>query len=132
MIGFIALYTSTARNYRQYSPVDILHTFQFTVTHTLGFSVFTSRILVTDLSQSHCHFKSHMESSSQSLVPILAIILQLPIPKTRLNSIPSSYLGRLASRNSTLHFPTRLLFSTAENFLITTLHVSNGKHNLYC
>jgi hypothetical protein len=37
----------------------------------------------------------------------LAIILQLTIPNTRLNSIPllpSSYPGRLASRNSTLHF----------------------------
>jgi hypothetical protein len=36
----------------------------------------------------------------------LAIILQLQIPKTRLNSIllfPSSYPGRLASRSSTLH-----------------------------
>jgi hypothetical protein len=33
----------------------------------------------------------------------LATILQLTIPKTRLNSIPSSYLGRLASRISTLH-----------------------------
>jgi hypothetical protein len=34
----------------------------------------------------------------------LATILQLPIPKTRLNStplLPSSYPGRLASRNST-------------------------------
>jgi hypothetical protein len=43
---------------------------------------------------------------------LLAIILQLPIPKTPLSSIPllpSSYPGRLASRNSTLHF--RLLFS---------------------
>jgi hypothetical protein len=39
--------------------------------------------------------------------PFLAIILQLIIPKTRLNStslLPSSYPGRLASRNSTLHF----------------------------
>jgi hypothetical protein len=38
--------------------------------------------------------------------------LQLPIPKTRLNSIPllpSSYPGRLASRNSTLHLTTLLL-----------------------
>jgi hypothetical protein len=37
----------------------------------------------------------------------LAVFLQLPTPKTRLNSIPllpSSYPGRLASRNSTLHF----------------------------
>jgi hypothetical protein len=38
--------------------------------------------------------------------PFLAIILQAPIPKTRLISIPllrSSYLGGLPSRNSTLH-----------------------------
>jgi hypothetical protein len=40
---------NTTRNYRQYSPVADLHTFQFTVTHALGFPVFTSRILATDL-----------------------------------------------------------------------------------
>jgi hypothetical protein len=34
-----------------------LHTFQVTVKHVLGFSFFTSRILATDLSQSHCKFK---------------------------------------------------------------------------
>jgi hypothetical protein len=49
------------------------------------FSVFTSHILVTDLSQPNS---------------FLAIILQLPIPKTLLNSTP----GRLASRSSTLRF----------------------------
>jgi hypothetical protein len=38
----------TALDYRQYSAVAILHPFQFTVTHALGFSVFTSRILATD------------------------------------------------------------------------------------
>jgi hypothetical protein len=46
-----------------------------------------------------------MESSQPN--SFLVIILQLPIPKTRLNSIPllpSSYPGRLASRNSTLRF----------------------------
>jgi hypothetical protein len=39
----------TARNYRQCSTIAILHTLQFTVTHALGSSVFTSRILATDL-----------------------------------------------------------------------------------
>jgi hypothetical protein len=34
-------------DYRQYSTITDLHTLQFTVTHTLGFSVFTSRILAT-------------------------------------------------------------------------------------
>jgi hypothetical protein len=59
----------------------------------------------------------------------LAIILQLPIPKTRLNSIPllpSSYPGRLASRNSTNS-------SQLNSFFITTLHGPRRKHRMiYC
>jgi hypothetical protein len=39
----------TTRDYRQYSAIVDLHTLQFTVTHALGLSVFTSRILATDL-----------------------------------------------------------------------------------
>jgi hypothetical protein len=35
--------------YNQYSAINDLHTFQFTVAHALGFSVSTSRILATDL-----------------------------------------------------------------------------------
>jgi hypothetical protein len=35
--------------YRQYSVIVDLHTFQFTVAHTLEFPVFTSRLLATDL-----------------------------------------------------------------------------------
>jgi hypothetical protein len=56
----------------------------------------------------------------------LAIILQLPIPKTRLNSIPllpSSYLSRLTSPNSTHFF-------SAELFLINNLHGPPRKHSL--
>jgi hypothetical protein len=49
MIGFIAPYTFSTQNCRQYMAIAILHTFQFAVTHSLGFSVFTSRLLVTDL-----------------------------------------------------------------------------------
>jgi hypothetical protein len=47
--------------------------FQFTVTHALGFSVFPSRIQVTDLSQSNCNFKSHMKSSFHRLIPFLPL-----------------------------------------------------------
>jgi hypothetical protein len=49
MIEFIATYTFTTRDYRQYSAIADLHTLQFTVPHALGFSDFTSRILATDL-----------------------------------------------------------------------------------
>jgi hypothetical protein len=38
----------TTRDYRQYSAIADLHTLQFTVTHALGFLVFSSRILATD------------------------------------------------------------------------------------
>jgi hypothetical protein len=49
MIGFIAPYAFTTRDYRQHSALGDLHTLMFTVIHALGFSVFTSRILATDL-----------------------------------------------------------------------------------
>jgi hypothetical protein len=63
----------STRSYRKYSSIADLHTLQLTVTHALGFSVFTSRILATDLSQSRCHFKSHMKSSFHSLIPLLQL-----------------------------------------------------------
>jgi hypothetical protein len=83
----------STRDYRQYSAIAVLHTLQFTVTHALGFSVFTSCILATDLSQSHCHFQSHTKSSFHSLTPFLPLFCSC-----QLNSFPSSSLGRLASR----------------------------------
>jgi hypothetical protein len=64
MIGFITPYTYTPlENTRNYKAIADLHTLQFTVKHTPGLSVFTSRILATDLSQSNCNLKLHMESS---------------------------------------------------------------------
>jgi hypothetical protein len=39
----------TTRDYMQYSAIGILQALQFTVTHALGISVFTSRILTTVL-----------------------------------------------------------------------------------
>jgi hypothetical protein len=73
MIEFIAPYTftqlGTTCNYR---VIAYLHTLQFTAAYALGFPVFTSRILATDLSQSHCRFKSHMKCSFHSLIPFLS------------------------------------------------------------
>jgi hypothetical protein len=97
MIGFTAPYTFITQDYRQYSAIADLHTLQFTVTHALGLSVFTSRILALQIEQEV--FISEPNS-------FLAIILQLPIPKIQLNSIPpllSAYPGRLASRISAVH-----------------------------
>jgi hypothetical protein len=72
---YCTLYIHTTQDYRQYSAIAILHTFQFAIPHTLGFSVFISRILATDSSQSHCNFKSHMKFSLHHLIPFLAHIL---------------------------------------------------------
>jgi hypothetical protein len=66
------------------SAITILHTFQFIVARAQGFSVFNNRILATDLSQSHCHLKSHAKSSCHRLIPFVPF-LQLPIPKIRLD-----------------------------------------------
>jgi hypothetical protein len=61
MIGFISSWVThsllVTLIYRQYSAIADVHTFQFTVAHTLGFSVSTSHLLATDLNtelpQSH-------------------------------------------------------------------------------
>jgi hypothetical protein len=86
MIGFIAPYTFTTQDYRQYSAITILHTFQFTVIHALEFSVFTSCILEPDLSQSHYNFKSTMKSSFHSLIHSLPLFCNSQFQ--RLNTIP--------------------------------------------
>jgi hypothetical protein len=52
MIGFIGTSVTTTLNhiyYRQYIAITDSHTFHFTVAHALGLSVFTSRLLATDL-----------------------------------------------------------------------------------
>jgi hypothetical protein len=46
---WIYRHTHTTRDYRKYSAIADLHTLLFTVTHALGFSVVTNRILATDL-----------------------------------------------------------------------------------
>jgi hypothetical protein len=49
MIGFIDTLFTQLGTTGNYSAITVLHTLQFTVTHALGFSVFISLILVTDL-----------------------------------------------------------------------------------
>jgi hypothetical protein len=49
MIWFIDILYIQLGTTGNYTAIVVLHTLQFTVTHELGFSVFTSRILATDL-----------------------------------------------------------------------------------
>jgi hypothetical protein len=55
---------------RQYSAIADLHTF------TIHRYTRSSRILATDSSQSHWHFRAHVKSSCHSLIPFLAISSQ--------------------------------------------------------
>jgi hypothetical protein len=64
------------------------HTLQFTVAHALGFSVFTSRILATDFITVSLSLQITHEGFFSQPNSLLAIILQLSIPKTRLSSVP--------------------------------------------
>jgi hypothetical protein len=106
---------------REYSAIAIPHNFQFTVTHALGFSVFSRRILATDLSQSHSHFKSHMHSSCNSLIPFLPFLLShLRLPSTELFPVPSRLLL------STAETPSRLLCP------LTSRTDSTGNIVFYC
>jgi hypothetical protein len=74
----------TTRDYRQHCAVSILRTLMFTITHALEFSAFSSRVLATDLSQSHCNFNSHMKFSFYNLIHSLSFLLnhsRLPSPE---------------------------------------------------
>jgi hypothetical protein len=68
---------------RNYSVIADLHTSQFTVTHALGFSYPGNDFLTVSLSLRITHEVFFSRPNY-----FLVIILQLPIPKTRLNSIP--------------------------------------------
>jgi hypothetical protein len=109
MIGFIAPYTFTQFGSTGNTALSLSTNFQFTAAHALGFSVFTSRILATDLSQSHCNFKSQMKSSLQRLILCLPFLLNhLGLPSPELDPIPIPSL--------LLHFATTVLFSYHSSF----------------
>jgi hypothetical protein len=125
-IGFIDILYTITGSIGNYSAIAILHTFQFTVAHALLFSVLTRRIPATDLSQTHCHFRSHMKSSFHSAVPFLPLFCNC-----QLSSFPCSYPGRLASptRLFTTHYYSVQRYAP-ERFFIIILHGPLGKHRL--
>jgi hypothetical protein len=103
-------YTSTTQDYRQLQPSD-LHTLQFTVTYTLGFSVFTSRILATDFI-TICHYKSHMKSSFHKLIPFLPSFCNC-----QLNSTPKLISWQAVSKFVSVPLNWTLLYN---HFVRTT------------
>jgi hypothetical protein len=72
MIGFLAPYSQTTREYRKLQCY-CYSTHMFTVANALGLSVFISRILAMDFSPSDCNFTSHMKSPFHGLIPFLPL-----------------------------------------------------------
>jgi hypothetical protein len=129
MIGFIASYTFTqVGTTGSYSAIALLHTFQFTITHAPRFSVFTSRILGTDLSQSHCNFKSHKKS-------LHSLIQFFPLFSTQFNSSVPKLISRQAGVSkfdSPLSATTTILLGRIFCVLLIPRNGPYGKHSLYC
>jgi hypothetical protein len=67
-IGWLDLLTPHTHN----SRLQAIQRYRWS-THALRFWVFTSRILATDLSHSHCYLKSHMKSSCHSQIPFFPL-----------------------------------------------------------
>jgi hypothetical protein len=80
------------------------------------FSLFTIRFLATDLSQSHCNFKSHVMSPWQLLVPF-SPFMQLPIPKL--------YSTRLEYSRLLLYTPLYSVYYCCSPFLMTPYSYSS-------
>jgi hypothetical protein len=79
--------------------------------YALGFSIFTSRILATDLSQSHCHFKPHVKFSCHGRTHFLPLFCSCHTPKTLLDysrppfstpTVQYSFLSSRAEQSSSL------------------------------
>jgi hypothetical protein len=80
MIKFIGTLVTRSLNYNQYSAIADLHNLQFTVTHVLGFSVFTSRLLVTELSL-------RRQTSRGYLLPTTELLCAVAFPFSLLNKL---------------------------------------------
>jgi hypothetical protein len=123
-------YTShihTTRDYRRYNATADLHTLQVTVSHPLGFSVFTSRILATDLQVSLSLQITHEVFFAQPN-SFLASILPTANSEdwTQFNSSapkPISWQTGISKLDSVLYYSTKFFF-------ITTLHGPHGKYRL--
>jgi hypothetical protein len=109
------------------TALSLIYTLQFTVTYSLGFSVFTNHILATDLRQyvTLNHIWSFIFRSLISLLPLFC-----SCQFRRLSSIQflCSQAHAMAGWHQKLKTPQWTV--STELFFITTLYRPRRKHNL--
>jgi hypothetical protein len=135
MIGFISPYTFTQLRTTD-TALSLIYTLYSAPLHT--HRDFQSSLVISW--QRIYHSYRHFNIWSLLFVPpnsFLALILPLPIPNTLFLSIPlfrSSYLGRLASRISILHFRLDYSLYSTWSCLLTVSFITprHRKHSLYC
>jgi hypothetical protein len=134
----------------QYSAIADLHTFQFTVAHTLGFSVSTSRLLATDLRaetstqittvlhiESICHmlnlhrltFCTLLYSSSLRLYSCQQLLTYL-FTHSLLASAAIHYSLQLHSRDSAATVSLSLPWTLNSTHSLLAMHYSLAIHSL--
>jgi hypothetical protein len=86
MFGFISILVTSSLNDICYSAIADLHSLQFTVSQARGFSVFTCRLLETDLNTE--------TSTSNHYEIFLSFLVQSPWNLgTQLKTLPDCILG---------------------------------------
>jgi hypothetical protein len=100
MIRFVSTSITSSLNHSYYNAIAHLHNFQVTAAHALGFSVFSSRLLATDLNRE--------TSPSNHYEAFLTFHVQLPLNLgTQLKTLlDSSSLQLVCFRRSLLHLTT--------------------------
>jgi hypothetical protein len=138
MIGFISTSVTVSLSYSQYSTIADLHTFQFTVAHTLGFSVFNSNLPATDLNtetstsdyyevilpflvQSPCNLGTQLKSLLDSS--------QVPFPYSLISSRHRPHRKQVSRVRLRVHWSVTSTGRDAddiENTASSITHPSNG------
>jgi hypothetical protein len=111
-------------NYKQYSDVADLHIFQFTVVHALGFSVYTSRILATDLNTGTITWNYYEVVLSFSS----SITLDCRLTRTR----PNSPIQSLLCCIPILLVMDSVLISATNRFPLYSLGSDIMENTFYC
>jgi hypothetical protein len=105
------------------TALSLIYILYNSLLHTLGFSVFTNRVL------SRGNFKSHMKSSWRSLSPFLPLFCNCQFRRLDSIRILCSQIHILAVwRLETRFYSTRLF--TNKRFFLTALHGPRRKHSI--